>query len=475
MNTVLTSEKLNTSSFLKDFIFVLFYHKQIILVTLAAFVGISVLMALFLPPIYSASAKFIVSAYSQQLDPLQQDRDYDLKNRMVRILQDQKEIIFSNPVLMRAAAKVMPKADPEELTAMVEKLKRTVKVSPPKGESFEGSNVFYLTCEDKDPVRVTKLAEALAESYLGAYSSFSRTKTEYSYEFFRKQVDQLHNEMQRKSVKLREYEKTNASALVDILNLESGRGGGVEVGNRGLMTEATRNRIRLQEELLGVNMLIDGLRKGLTQEIPVLLPEMEVSGRAVAAYRNKVAQLQLQINEMRTQYTGDYEPLKALNKELALNIGLLRTEVENYIRAKQVESETLRSKIQEIDNNIVSLEAALTETAQQRSTYEALKQDFNLASRAYTETQAKMEQARMASAVNQEVQNITIVENPVQPNSPIKPNRVLIVILGIIAGLGMGVSVALAMDYFDHTLKTPEDIERNLEVPALGSIGHIVP
>lgn len=474
MNTVLSSEKLNAASFLKDLTFVLFYHKRTILVTLAVFLGISVLMALFLSPIYSASAKFMVSSYSHQLDPLQQDRDFDLKNKMVRILQNQKEIIFSNPVLMRAAAKVMPQAGAEDLASLVERLKHNVKVSPPKGESFEGSNVFYLTYEDKNPVRVTELAEALAESYLEAYSSFSRTKTEYSYEFFRKQVDQLHDEMQRKSVKLREYEKANAAALVDILNLESGKAA-IEVGNRALLTEATRNRTKLQEDLLGVSVLIDGLQKGLARDIPVLVPEMEVTGRAVAAYRNKIAQLQLQINEMRTQYTGEYEPLKALNKELALNIDLLRTEVGNFIRAKQMESDTLRSKIREIDNHILNLEAAITETAQQRSTYEALKQDFNLASKAYTETQAKMEQARMASAVNQEVQNITIVENPVQPIKPIKPNRLLIVILGMIAGLGMGISVALGIDYFDHTLKTPEDIERHLEIPALGSIGHIVP
>jgi len=460
-------------SFFREFTFVVFYHKKTVMATAAVCFAISLLLAVFLQPIYSASAKFIVSSYSQQLDPLQQDRDYDLKNKMVRILQNQKEIIFSNPVLQKTAEKVLPDASPEEQAEFMEQLKRTVKVTPPKGESFEGSNVFYLTCEDKSPQRVKETTEALATSYLNASGDFSRTKAEYSYEFFRKQVDQLQEAMQRKAVKLREYETTNAQDLVDILNLESGKAN-LEVGPRALLTEATRNKQRLEQELLANDVLIKNLEAGLKdREMPVLLPEMEVTGRAITSYRNKVAQLQLQINEMRTQYTEEFEPLRALIKELGMTFKLLRDEVKTYIDSKKMEVSALRSRIEEIDKQVMRYEAKIAETAQQRSTYETLKQDYALANQAYAEARAKMEQARMASSVNQDVQNITIVEQPMEPLKPVKPNRKLIVLLGLIGGFFTGVAVALGIDYFDHTIKTPEDIERYLEVPAVGSIGHI--
>lgn len=472
---VITSEKTYMQNFMKEFIFVGFYHKKLIVVLSSVFFAFSAVLALVLPSVYSSSAKFIVSSGTQQLDPLQQERDYDLKNKMVRVLQNQKEIIFSTPVLEKAALKLDPQADPKTLADDVEKLKKVVKVTPPKGESFEGSNVFYLTYENKDPAKAQEVAAALAEGYLGAFGQFSRSKATYSYDFYRKQVDQLHDEMARKSVKLRAYETTNAAALIDILNLESGKTN-MEVGPRALLNEATRNRQKFQQDLLGIKLQVESLENGLKQhDIPVLLPEMEVTGRAITTYRNKIAQLQLQINEMRTQFTPQFEPLKSLTKELALTVDLLREEVKSYITARKVDMATLQGKIADTDDQIARYEAAISETAQQRSTYEALKQEYSIAERAYSDAVAKMEQARMASAVNPDVQAITIVEQPAVPLKPVKPNRLLILFMGLIGGLFMGVAIALVVDFFDHTIKTPEDIERWLEVPVLGFVGRIEP
>ena len=80
--------------------------------------------------------------------------------------------------------------------------------------------------------------------------------------------------------------------------------------------EHDAEKARFQEEKLAIQLQLENLEKGLKdRDVPLLLPEMEVSGRAITVYRNKIAQLQLQINEMSTQYTAEFEPRKALNKE----------------------------------------------------------------------------------------------------------------------------------------------------------------
>lgn len=473
MAQIVTSERSYMQNFAREFVFIVFYNKKYILAAWAGFFALSVLLAIFLPPIYSSSAKFIVSSGASQLDPLQQDRDYDLKNKMVRILQNQKEIIYSSTVLAKAARVIEPDAAPKDVEEIVSRLRKDVKVTPPKGESFEGSNVFYLTYEGKNPERTMEVAKTLAEAYLEASGTFARSKAEYSYEFFRKQVEQLQDEVQRKSVKLREFETANAAALIDILNLESGKTT-QELGPRAMLNEATRNKMRFQEEMLGIEMQLETLEKGLKdRDVPLLLPEMEVAGRAMAVYRFKIAQLQLQINEMSTQFTPEFEPRKALVKELSLTLELLRREVQDYIKAKRMEISAMQAKIAEIDNQIVHYEASIGETAQQRSTYETLKQEFALANRAYADAVSKLDQARMASSVNQDVQNITFVEAPQLPFQPDKPNRLLLVFMGLVGGLFVGVALAMVLDFFDHTIKSVEDIERWLEIPALGSVNRI--
>ena len=473
MPGIVTADKSYMQSFSREFLFVVFYYKTSVVITIVVFFVISLFLAIILPPIYSAASKFIVSSSSHRMDPLQQDVDYDLKNKMIRVLQNQKEIIFSTPVLNKVALAIKPGATPAELNEIIENLQKSVKVLPPKGESFEGSNVFYLSYEDKDPQKALMVTKALSESYQQVSSSFAHSKATYSYDFFRKQADELYADMQRKNVKLREYEIANAGALVDIMNLESGRSSG-DVGPRGLLTEANRNRERLREDLKALQVQIESLETGLKdRDIPLLMPDMEVTGRAITAYRNKIAQLQLQINEMRTQYTESFEPLQSLVKELNMTVTLLRKELSSYIDSKKIDASVLEAKLAEIDKQSAQLESQITETAQQKSTYEALKQEVDQASRVYQDTQSKMEQARMATAVNQDIQDITIVEPPELPYKPIKPHRSLIVILGLMSGVLCGLAVAMVQDYLDHTIKSPEDIERYLDIPSLGSIDHL--
>ena len=53
------------------------------------------------------------------------------------------------------------------------------------------------------------------------------------------------------------------------------------------------------------------------------------------------------------------------------------------------------------------------------------------------------------------------------PAKPAKPNRLLIVLIGIVLGTGLAFGYVLISDYFDNTVKTPEDIKRkNINVLA---------
>ncbi len=45
------------------------------------------------------------------------------------------------------------------------------------------------------------------------------------------------------------------------------------------------------------------------------------------------------------------------------------------------------------------------------------------------------------------------------PKAPAKPNRKLIILIGLVLGLGLAIGYALVINYFDRRIKTPEDIE----------------
>jgi polysaccharide biosynthesis transport protein len=463
-----------TENFLREFVFILYYRKRTILTAMGVVFFLAAVAAILLPPTYISTTKYSISV-SQQLDPLKREQYSDIKNIMFRVLQSQKEIVLSSDVLEPVVRKTFPDLPQEKIPDMVDRLRKRITVTPPKGEDFEGSNIFNLNVEAHTAAQAHETAVALAAAYLKAYASLANSKSLYSYGFYNDQVEKLYGEMDTKGRKLREFEIKHAANLADILNMEvAGGKPNMEIGPKALLTEASRNRQRLTEQMEAQNKVIEILEsEARANAVPVIMADMEGVGKTLTAYRNKVAQLQLQLAEMKTQYTGSFEPMQQLEKELKSTITLLRTEYDAQIKAKKVEVASLDAQIKATSEAIDRLEVSLTSTARERSTYETLKQDYVLARDAYADARSKMEQARLASSLNQEKQDITQVQAPELPLSPAKPNRPLLLALGLFAGLFLGLALALALDYFDHTLKTPEQVEQHLGLPCLGSVGRI--
>jgi len=57
--------------------------------------------------------------------------------------------------------------------------------------------------------------------------------------------------------------------------------------------------------------------------------------------------------------------------------------------------------------------------------------------------------------------NVLIIDEARRPELPSKPNRMLIVLVGLVIGVGMGAGFAFVKNYFDNSVKTPEDIQNN--------------
>ncbi len=455
----------------REFTFIFFDRLRLIRAVFLTVFLLCVAAALVLPPAYRATAKFSLSI-PQSLDPLQQETSYDYRNRTTRFLRDQKELIVSNRVLEPVAAGFF-KGSSKDMSATIEKIRQNLVVAPPKGETYEGSTIFHVSYEHRSSQRSAEITDAIARSYLAAYADVARERSDYSYEFFTAQTENIRQEMIRREAALRDYETNQAGALVEILNLGTSSDS-KEVGISALLTQTNQKYHGLQEELAGVRAIITAIENELqTNAIPVVLPELEVNGRSISMLKNKVAQLQMELNEMKPRFTDDFEMVQQLRKTLDLNIALLREEMQRSLRALHMRADSLKAQMDELEDIRDQLSVSLQTTAGERSVYENLRQEFFIARDAYVNSRTQLEQARLSLSLNQDKQNITLVDRPIAPSKPYRPNRMLIIVLGLVAAVFLAIGTALTVDHFDHTIKKPQDVECYLEAPFLGSVPHI--
>ena len=65
---------------------------------------------------------------------------------------------------------------------------------------------------------------------------------------------------------------------------------------------------------------------------------------------------------------------------------------------------------------------------------------------------------------------VQITDNAEPGKSPVKPNKPVNIVLGLIFGLIMGIGLAFFIEYLDTSVKTIDDVERMFQAPVLGVI-----
>ena len=69
--------------------------------------------------------------------------------------------------------------------------------------------------------------------------------------------------------------------------------------------------------------------------------------------------------------------------------------------------------------------------------------------------------------------NIQIIESVELPEEPVSPNKKMNIAIAFLLGLMVSVGLALLLEFLDNTFKTKEQVERELEIPVLGTIPQV--
>jgi capsular polysaccharide biosynthesis protein len=89
----------------------------------------------------------------------------------------------------------------------------------------------------------------------------------------------------------------------------------------------------------------------------------------------------------------------------------------------------------------------------------------------YQDLLRDIQKARFSAAMDTyKLANIEIIDKARVPKSSVSPDIILNTLIGMLIGVFLGLGLAFVLDYFDHTLKSVEDVERYLNLSVLGSV-----
>ena len=66
--------------------------------------------------------------------------------------------------------------------------------------------------------------------------------------------------------------------------------------------------------------------------------------------------------------------------------------------------------------------------------------------------------------------DVQVIDKAILPKNPIKPNKVMNVLIAFVLGTMIGLFIVFLLEYLDNKIKTPQDIEKHLGLSVMGVI-----
>jgi capsular exopolysaccharide synthesis family protein len=334
-----------------------------------------------------------------------------------------------------------------------------------------------------DPHVAAQIANAMADAFVGYRTSVSRNSQSETLRFLRENLDTADKELTDAEEALQRFqERTGYTPAVTRLGAEAGAGAGRLERVREELAQA---RADLRTRQIGKQHV----RAQLAKQNGALASRRQDAVRDNDRLRKTQADLALKERELReaqARLTPDgvatFKPglaaeVAELRRQLDRQLGLVvdggvDLELQQKLTARLSE---LNSEEAEAKARVADLSASLARLTRERRRvpmlarqYERLLLEKEAHEKIFTFLQQKHKETEI-SRVSQ-AGNVERVEAAIPQPAPIWPRPRQNLLFALVFGLMLGVAAAFLIEFLDDSLQTPEDVERYLHLPTLGSI-----
>ncbi|MBI4459022.1 MAG: polysaccharide biosynthesis tyrosine autokinase [Acidobacteria bacterium] len=345
-----------------------------------------------------------------------------------------------------------PEQDPATYQEVLGRFQDRLSVEPVKY-----SRLVAVRFESENPEIAAQATNTLAANYIEQNLEARWEASQKASEWLAQQLTGFKAKLEQSEEELQGYAQGQG-----LLFLQNQQGNTENIVNERLrqlqeqMTQAEADRYQ-KEALYGL------LERGNYASLPGILDSSVMQTLTV-----QLAELQREHAQLTTTFTSRYPRVEQLQNQIERVQTSLDQEREKaadrirkeYEAAKQRE-EYLRAafRVQEQQANLI---------AEKSVQYSILLREVQTNKQLYEGLLQRLKEAGISAGLK--ASNIRIVDSARAPHEPIKPKVLLNLMVGFVLGLSLGIGAAFLQEYLDNTVKTPDDVERFLRIPALALI-----
>jgi len=369
---------------------------------------------------------------------------------------------------------------------------------------------FTLTYTGDDREKVAEVTNTVAGFYVASNDQMRAQSAQSATHFMKVQLDQSRDEVNAAESKLRAFVGANQSLLPQAAGVNAATYTRLSDDlrrNRDEQARAEEAKERLEEtlgeaaraaasaspsaastaalgiepskELTELSARLDKARENLTELLRKGLAEAHPDVKTV---REQIVALERDVDAQRN---ADIAAFKAREAQ-ALAAGSVDNKVD-VARAMPRSARSIDNLQQEIDR-LKKLESEIQQDMNRllekfdtapgvQQEYLLVQRDYQAAKDNYDVSLRKYEEAKLAEGVETSGQGerFRVLEAAIPPEGPSAPNRIRLLILGLLLGIAAAGALVVAAEQFDTSFHDIDDLREFTSIPVLASIPELGP
>ena len=333
------------------------------------------------------------------------------------------------------------------------------------------TDIVIVSYEGQDPVLAARIANAYVDTFLEDAARQGAGANTYALSYLEDQIQDVRGKLQEAETRSLAYARENeivsnpvtAPAPFDPQAQAQVSSSPVSVSNLASVSQtytAARAARIVTEEQWRAAANVPATQLPSVQQNP-----------AVQNLRGRQTALETTLSDLQTRYREDYPQIRELQAQIAeidQQIAQASAQIKNALRENY---EVALRQEQALGRERDRVADATLDEQGRRVQYNILDRDVQALQGQLTALLSRYNQ--IASAANLQSENVTWLDRAMVPVVPSSPNYLVNLLMSFLLGAALATGLAVLRETFDDRVRTAEELERKLALPALGRTPYV--
>ena len=327
--------------------------------------------------------------------------------------------------------------------------------------SRRDANAFSITFEGKDPEKVMKVTNALANYFIGENLKTREAQATGTSAFIDDELNNMRKRLEEVEQALKDYRERYMGGLPE--QLES---------NLRILDRMQEQLVERRQNLTDAKIRLIAIENEISQG-----QNLQPAGEIGADDTLNLDQLNAQLKQLQSRYTDQHPDIIRLKERIAD----LEKDGGVPVRNRQMEDtkreiKGLEEEISDIQKQIIIYEVRVEETPKREQELLSLRRDYDNINETYNSLLERKLEAELAVNLEkkQQGEQFRIIDPAKLPEKPSIKDLKKIFLIFIAAGLGIAGSLVFLLERLDSSFRKPDDIELHLGLPVLATVPAIL-